>query len=290
MSEQVEITLPVCLFCHSCGSRSRVPPQAQPHVCASCNSEAVQVIFGIADNPATDLSSSSPLLGPASSAFAQLLTSIMRLDGVLNVKRTSPEFVNHMIARLTTQDGFCVICTSPIPAGEDIFPLPCGHSFHLECIKQWLLVDHTCPSCRFELMTKDADYWASVGDQAKAKEAEDREKAERSQIIGEALSGLFGLEGGDQIDLESFPSIEVEEFSESPTDIQAIPEFPPFASRSVCSRHRAARIRRIKPRPAPDFDSIERNPVRLGRVFRGGRGRRTSSFRPSVMPVIGRGL
>jgi uncharacterized membrane protein YgcG len=45
----------------------------------------------------------------------------------------------------------CVICLSELQAGDDAsVALPCGHQFHLPCIRSWLKLRSTCPSCRFQ--------------------------------------------------------------------------------------------------------------------------------------------
>ncbi|KAF1794157.1 Zinc finger, RING/FYVE/PHD-type [Phytophthora cactorum] len=45
----------------------------------------------------------------------------------------------------------CVICLSELQNGEEQFvSLPCGHQFHLPCIRSWLKLRSTCPSCRFQ--------------------------------------------------------------------------------------------------------------------------------------------
>ncbi|KAH7476582.1 hypothetical protein PRIC1_000589 [Phytophthora ramorum] len=45
----------------------------------------------------------------------------------------------------------CVICLSELQSGADEFvSLPCGHQFHLPCIRSWLKLRSTCPSCRFQ--------------------------------------------------------------------------------------------------------------------------------------------
>ena len=52
----------------------------------------------------------------------------------------------------------CSICLMEVNDGEDTILLPCGHMFHEKCVTQWLKIHNTCPLCRFELPTDDADY------------------------------------------------------------------------------------------------------------------------------------
>ncbi|KAL3661030.1 hypothetical protein V7S43_014046 [Phytophthora oleae] len=44
----------------------------------------------------------------------------------------------------------CVICLSELQNGDEFVSLPCGHQFHLPCIRSWLKLRSTCPSCRFQ--------------------------------------------------------------------------------------------------------------------------------------------
>lgn len=49
----------------------------------------------------------------------------------------------------------CCICMCEFEPGEAATTMPCGHSFHAGCIKQWLAAHHTCPVCREPLATDD---------------------------------------------------------------------------------------------------------------------------------------
>ncbi|KAG7388365.1 hypothetical protein PHYBOEH_007875 [Phytophthora boehmeriae] len=49
----------------------------------------------------------------------------------------------------TDDDCSCVICLSDLQ-DEPPVALPCGHKFHLPCIRSWLKLRSTCPSCRFQ--------------------------------------------------------------------------------------------------------------------------------------------
>ncbi|XP_075484277.1 putative E3 ubiquitin-protein ligase RHG1A isoform X2 [Primulina tabacum] len=42
----------------------------------------------------------------------------------------------------------CSICREEYDEGEDIGTLDCGHDFHQECIKQWLMHKNLCPICK----------------------------------------------------------------------------------------------------------------------------------------------
>ena len=45
-----------------------------------------------------------------------------------------------------------------VKEGDDTILLPCGHMFHDNCVTKWLKIHNTCPLCRFELPTDNADY------------------------------------------------------------------------------------------------------------------------------------
>ncbi len=42
----------------------------------------------------------------------------------------------------------CIICREPLLSGKR---LPCGHIFHFQCLRQWLMHQQACPMCRDEL-------------------------------------------------------------------------------------------------------------------------------------------
>ena len=45
----------------------------------------------------------------------------------------------------------CIICMEEFVKKENLKLLPCGHIFHDNCIKQWLLKEKTCPFCKSEI-------------------------------------------------------------------------------------------------------------------------------------------
>ncbi|KAI0988358.1 hypothetical protein GJ496_000421 [Pomphorhynchus laevis] len=45
------------------------------------------------------------------------------------------------------EDEECVICMSEFTNGDHIRMLPCMHSFHRECVDNWLKKSFFCPSC-----------------------------------------------------------------------------------------------------------------------------------------------
>jgi E3 ubiquitin-protein ligase synoviolin len=46
--------------------------------------------------------------------------------------------------------GNCLVCREDMNSGKK---LPCGHIFHLDCLRLWLQHQQACPLCRFELYT-----------------------------------------------------------------------------------------------------------------------------------------
>merc|ERR1712146_459546 len=45
----------------------------------------------------------------------------------------------------------CSICITDFELGLEGMFLPCGHTFHPDCIKPWLKKNNKCPVCRKEL-------------------------------------------------------------------------------------------------------------------------------------------
>lgn len=45
----------------------------------------------------------------------------------------------------------CIICMEEFKRREKVKALPCGHIFHHNCIKEWLLKEKTCPFCKSEI-------------------------------------------------------------------------------------------------------------------------------------------
>ncbi|KAI3462843.1 hypothetical protein Pfo_019506 [Paulownia fortunei] len=52
----------------------------------------------------------------------------------------------------------CAVCKDEVAVGDKVTRMPCCHLFHGDCILPWLRIRNTCPVCRYELPTDDADY------------------------------------------------------------------------------------------------------------------------------------
>ncbi|XP_040997835.1 probable E3 ubiquitin-protein ligase RHG1A isoform X2 [Juglans microcarpa x Juglans regia] len=48
----------------------------------------------------------------------------------------------------------CCICQEEYNVGDDLGTLECGHNFHADCIKQWLMQKNLCPVCKTTALTK----------------------------------------------------------------------------------------------------------------------------------------
>ncbi|KMZ56389.1 hypothetical protein ZOSMA_96G00650 [Zostera marina] len=51
-------------------------------------------------------------------------------------------------ANSSQENSSCSICQEQILQNETIVVLDCGHDYHFDCIKQWLLIQNKCPNCR----------------------------------------------------------------------------------------------------------------------------------------------
>jgi E3 ubiquitin-protein ligase RNF115/126 len=61
---------------------------------------------------------------------------------------------------MQTDDAQCAVCMDSFEPGYTAKQMPCKHIYHPNCILPWLELHNSCPVCRFELPTEDADYEA----------------------------------------------------------------------------------------------------------------------------------
>ncbi|KAI4346269.1 hypothetical protein L6164_013335 [Bauhinia variegata] len=85
-------------------------------------------------------------------------------DPLMGRPPASLSVVQHLPSVVLTKEdvednnALCPVCKNEFNVGEQAKELPCSHRYHGDCIIPWLGIRNTCPVCRFELPTDDADY------------------------------------------------------------------------------------------------------------------------------------
>ncbi|XP_054812635.1 probable E3 ubiquitin-protein ligase ZFP1 isoform X2 [Prosopis cineraria] len=51
----------------------------------------------------------------------------------------------------------CIICQDKYENRQKVGILQCGHEYHADCLKKWLLVKNVCPICKSEALTPGKD-------------------------------------------------------------------------------------------------------------------------------------
>jgi hypothetical protein len=66
-----------------------------------------------------------------------------------------PETTIQNTEKLPEEKKSCIICLSDYEVGENILTLSCTHSFHTNCIRDWLNSHNNCPICKHEIKKED---------------------------------------------------------------------------------------------------------------------------------------
>ncbi|KFK28180.1 hypothetical protein AALP_AA8G482600 [Arabis alpina] len=131
-----------------------------------------EILMGIEDNSIEFRMESDRYNGnPANyiddaAGYEALLQNLAEGDGG-GGRRGAPPAAKSVIEELETFEVgsceeemvvVCAVCKDAMVSGEIGKKLPCGHCYHGNCIVPWLGTRNSCPVCRFQLKTDDAEY------------------------------------------------------------------------------------------------------------------------------------
>ncbi|XP_066363996.1 probable E3 ubiquitin-protein ligase ZFP1 isoform X2 [Miscanthus floridulus] len=63
--------------------------------------------------------------------------------------------ISDQFSELSLENDACIICQEEYEAKELIGTLECGHKYHVNCIKQWLMMKNLCPICKTTALLSD---------------------------------------------------------------------------------------------------------------------------------------
>ena len=94
--------------------------------------------------------------------YNQIVQRHELIDTLKKSKKQQVFFLKkYHIIKLENSDLFlqdeCPICLENLMIGDNIYLIPCCHYFHKKCLKDWILIENDCPSCRMKLGKNTAD-------------------------------------------------------------------------------------------------------------------------------------
>ncbi|XP_077434636.1 uncharacterized protein LOC144059418 isoform X2 [Vanacampus margaritifer] len=102
--------------------------------------------------------------GPCSPATERRPSLIPTIPEVITTPERKGQFRRRNVMSLSDADRMCLICHNDLNRGSGgVRELQCTHTFHRECIEEWLWRKQSCPTCHVQVLTpQQAAYWSST--------------------------------------------------------------------------------------------------------------------------------
>lgn len=123
------------------------------------------------DTAASSRNTSSSTMSPATGATILMDRDTFEFDYMSQRYKSppiSPKFarslptltleIDAVALGTNPDDDECLICFNAYTAGSTLVSLPCGHTYHKDCLMQWFDRQCTCPYCRYEFPTDHPGY------------------------------------------------------------------------------------------------------------------------------------
>ena len=125
----------------------------------------------------------------------KILLYVQKMNAIYNLEKytyhtqpssttTSTSATTASSATTATNDDkpLCTICLHEVTEGKI---LPCGHVFHLFCIKEWMATNENCPSCKAKIINENGHmkYSQTFYRKEKKKLRQEKKKDDKVKIV-----------------------------------------------------------------------------------------------------------
>lgn len=175
--------------------------------------------------------------GMGGPSFAQLQEFLN--GGGNRQRRASQDVIDKLPSTLLSETETCPVCQDDMM--EEATKMPCDHKYHRDCIKPWLAEHNTCPMCRWEVDTDDAEYNRDIVARREQKTNDTTSSTSTtttSTLPSFSADPLEGVSSSAQAEMTSSSALATAESSSS----APLPPSSPRSPRTATLRIRATRM------------------------------------------------
>jgi len=144
------------------------------------------------------------------------------------------------------QRTVCIICRDDMHVVEDIKILPvCNHLFHKSCLREWLVQQQSCPTCRSDIAAMEAQEEARIAANAAAEARQQQQQDREGEQPQQQTDEVQGV--GEAGDTEASATQELDDGQQQQPQVP-VRRASPTAGRSLATirRLREERDRRVR--------------------------------------------